>query len=296
VGNVYHAQISPAGDNDWIQFNANQNDLITVGTDADGTPTVDTFIHLMRSDCTTQLASDDDSGPGTFSLISNFPAPYTGTYHVRVRGFSATGTGRYKLVATVTQPPDTFCPIDTYKSFDFTQTVTIPDNNPAGVTVGTIVVPDDGTTIGDLVVDLGISHTWAGDIIARLTHTPPVGPAVSVDLIARPGVPATTVGCSGDLVGTAANRYFFGTGNLAVLGESSCPAQIPVQCYRVAPENANGLLPFRGTAKAGQWTLFVSDNAALDTGLVHGFSIHVLNEGPVGVEASSWGSIKATYR
>lgn len=296
LGDTYHAQISPAGDNDWIAFSTTQGFLITVGTDADGTPTADTYIHLMRDDCTTQLAGDDDSGPGLFSLISNFPAPYTGTYYVRVRGFSATTTGRYKLMGTATQPPDTVCPIDQYKEFKFTQVTTIPDNNAAGVTIGPFPVPGDGTIIGDLVVDLGITHTWVGDLIVRLTHTAPGGATTTVDLLQRPGVPASAAGCSGNLIGNDTNKYYFGTGNLAVLGESSCPATIPLQCYAVAPENPNGLLAFRGLSKEGEWSLFISDNAAADLGTFYNFSLHFRNEIVTGVEASSWGSIKSAYR
>lgn len=70
-GDVYHAAVT-AGNHDWVSFSANAGDIITVGTDADGTPTVDTVINLYSSDCTTTLATDDDGGPGTFSLISGF--------------------------------------------------------------------------------------------------------------------------------------------------------------------------------------------------------------------------------
>lgn len=297
LGDIYHAGIIPAGDNDWITFQCNQGDLITVGTDADGAlPTVDTVIHLMAADCTTELTSNDDGGPGLYSLISNFPAPYTGSYNVRVRGFSATSTGNYILLANCTIPPDTICPIDMYKSFKFDQVVSIPDNNPAGIVYGPILVPEDLTTIDDLVVDLGISHTWVGDLVVTLTHIPLAGPAQSIDLIQRPGVPATSVGCSGNLVGSANDKYYFGTGNLTVLGETSCPTTIPVQCYAVAPENPDGLLLFRGTLKAGEWFLTVSDNAALDVGTLYNFSVHFLNHEPISVDASSWGMIKANYR
>jgi len=94
-GNVVRPAALTAGDNDYYSFTANAGDRILVGTDADGTPTVDTFIHLYNADCSSQLASDDDSGPGLYSLLC-FVAPSTGTYVLRVRGFSATGAGLYK--------------------------------------------------------------------------------------------------------------------------------------------------------------------------------------------------------
>lgn len=295
LGDVYHAAIT-AGDNDWVTFSANSGDAITIGTDADGTPTVDTIIELYSNDCTTMLTSDDDGGPGLFSLISNFAAPYTGVYAARVRGYSATAAGVYKLVGAVTAPPTTVCPIDTYKGAEFVANVAIPDNSAAGITVGPIVFPDDGSFINDVVVDLAIAHTWVGDLVVTLTHIAPGGATTSVNLLNRPGVPASTYGCSGNLVNNGVDKYYFGTGNLQVLGETSCPTSIPAYCYAVAPESVGGLLPFRGQHKAGEWYLFLSDNGGGDTGTLASFSVHILNDGSVGVEPVSWGSMKSQYR
>lgn len=294
MGNVFHGGLT-AGDQDWVAFTAGAGDLLTLGTDSDAGSTTDTFIELYRDDCTTLLTSNDDGGPGLFSLISNYAAPYTGAYYLKIRHFSATGSGLYKFLGTVVEAPDTECPLDGYKGLKYEVNQPIPDFNPAGITVGPIVFPPDGSTILDLVVDLGISHTWAGDLIVTLSHTGPGG-TQSVNLIDRPGYPLTAFGCSGDLVSTTVNKYYFGTGNLAILGESTCPVTIPTQCYAVAPENANGLLAFRGVPKDGEWWLTVSDNASLDTGTLLNFSVHVLNDGPVSVETTSWGSAKASYR
>lgn len=295
MGNVVHAALNPGGDLDWFAFNGPAGGILTIGTDADGTPTADTYISLYRDDCTTVLINDDDSGPGLFSLISNYALPYSGTYYLKVRGFSTSTVGLYKLVGSIQAPFDTFCDVGQYKSQKFEVNLPIPDVNPAGITAGPIVIPADGSTILDVVVDLGIAHTWAGDVTARLSYVLPTG-TTSVDLINRPGYPATSFGCSGNLIGTTTEKYYFGTGNLATLGESSCPTNIPLQCYRVAPESPNGLLPFRGLPKGGEWWLFVSDSASGDTGTLFNFSIHLLNEGPVSVESSSWGSVKSSYR
>lgn len=100
------AQLTVA-DRDWYSFSVNAGIPITVGTDAasGGLPTVDTYIDLIASDCTTVLASDDDSGPGLFSLIQNFNAPYTGIYYLRVRGYTDNSTGYYKAFFNCTPPP-----------------------------------------------------------------------------------------------------------------------------------------------------------------------------------------------
>jgi subtilisin-like proprotein convertase family protein len=292
---VYHASLTP-GDQDWVSFSCTVGDLMTLATDADGTPTADTYLELYANDCSTLLAWDDDGGPGLFSLISNFPAPYTGSYYLKIRGFSGTTQGLYKFVGNCAPQVSTTCPLDNYKGLKYDTNLAIPDNDPAGITVGPLRFFPDGTTILDLIVDVGISHTWVGDLIVTLTHVSPGGATKAVDLIQRPGVPQTTFGCSGDLVGSQTDKYYFGTGNLEVLGETSCPATIPTQCYQVAPENAGGLLQFRGQPKDGEWYLTVSDNVAADTGTLWDFSVHALNHAPVAVESATWGSVKAGYR
>ncbi len=98
-GDVLRPASITAGDNDYFYFFANAGDIITFGTDADGPGTMDTFIHLYAADCTTQLASDDDAGPGLYSLLS-LCAPYTGMYIGRVRGFGASDAGNYKAFVT----------------------------------------------------------------------------------------------------------------------------------------------------------------------------------------------------
>jgi hypothetical protein len=105
VGDTFHGMIS-AGDADWISFSCDAGTWITVGTDADGVlPSVDTVIELYEGDCTTLLTSDDDGGPGLYSLITNYTAPYTGTYHLKVRGYSGTSSGNYILMGSCTVPP-----------------------------------------------------------------------------------------------------------------------------------------------------------------------------------------------
>jgi hypothetical protein len=93
--------ITPAyleqADRDWSGFYATAGTLITVGTDAvAGQPTVDTYVDLIADDCTTVLASDDDGGPGLYSLVS-YSATYTGYYYPRVRGYTDSSIGYYKL-------------------------------------------------------------------------------------------------------------------------------------------------------------------------------------------------------
>lgn len=101
-GNVLRPAAITAGDNDYIYFTANAGDIIVFGTDSlYGGTIMDTYIHLYNADCSTQLAYDDDSGPGYASLLS-YCATYTGTYVGRIRGYSASTTGTYKAFVVCT--------------------------------------------------------------------------------------------------------------------------------------------------------------------------------------------------
>jgi serralysin len=101
------ASISAAGDTDYVYFTATAGTIITVGTDADGTTgqLVDSRIRLFNASGAV-LASDDDSGPGAYSLLT-FTATYTGVYYVGIAGYSASYFGIYKAFITcqVPQPP-----------------------------------------------------------------------------------------------------------------------------------------------------------------------------------------------
>ena len=92
-------------DEDWYAFEVQEGIGITCGTDESaGLPTVDTYIELYADDCVTQLTYDDDGGPGLYSLITNFVAPYTGTYHLLVRAYSSY-TGCYMCFIDCEVPP-----------------------------------------------------------------------------------------------------------------------------------------------------------------------------------------------
>ena len=52
------------------------------------------------------MATDDDSGPGLYSLISNYSALVTGNYVLAVKHYSASGTGCYKAFISCTPPRD----------------------------------------------------------------------------------------------------------------------------------------------------------------------------------------------
>lgn len=104
-GDIIEPAYLDAGNFDWYTWTANAGDQMTMGTDAYQGSSVDTYIELYANDCATLLAQDDDSGPGLFSLITNFAAPYTGVYNLKVRGYNTSSSGPYKFFLNCGTPP-----------------------------------------------------------------------------------------------------------------------------------------------------------------------------------------------
>lgn len=199
-----------------------------------------------------------------------------------------------------TDSPGT-CPTDGYKSISSPAlNLAIPDGSPAGVTTPPLQLPPDGSTILDVVVDLGISHTWIGDLNVQLTYdhdcsagTAPFGP---VSLMCRQQLAGCPVdmccGCSGDL-GTG--RYVFGTNGSTkeiAADANGCPAAIPAGCYRSAVESQFTFSVFSGLRKDGCWRLFLQDGAGADLGTLRDWKVSVANQQTTAVESSTWGAVK----
>ncbi|MFB3908619.1 MAG: PPC domain-containing protein [Candidatus Eisenbacteria bacterium] len=97
-GDVVTPAYLDAGNEDWYSFTVNAGDAITVGTqEVNPGDYADTYIELYFECGGTILAEDDDSGPSTYSLIQEWIAPQTGTYNLKVRGFSASSYGPYEV-------------------------------------------------------------------------------------------------------------------------------------------------------------------------------------------------------
>lgn len=306
--------ISPAsltiGDLDWFRFNATAGQLLTLGTDTDGGADVDTYIYLVDNTGATALAQDDDNGPGTFSLINNFPAPYTGVYYLVVEAFDpATQSGDYRaFVSCAAAPPPNDCGIANYKGDvqTFTTPVAIPDNNLAGILVGTIPTVNDGSRFLDVVVSLKMNHTWVGDLVATLTYDADCDgtPDASARFICRPGRAAcdntlgSPFGCSSNLSCTN-TMYFSDAGNIVMgVAGAGCGTSSTVlgsACY-VGGTNAEPLAVFDQFRKGGCFKLYVADHGSGDLGTVCEWGVWTLNEAAVPVEPTSWSKIKSLFR
>jgi subtilisin-like proprotein convertase family protein len=138
----------------------------------------------------------------------------------------------------------------------------IPDNNPSGVN-STRVVSGSGTIL-DANVTFSITHTQVGDL--KVTLTSPGG--TTVTLIDRPGVPATTAGCSGDNLNVTLDDH---AANTAAMLESACNGTPPAISGTYRP--ANPLAWFNGENINGTWTLKVIDSRGTNTGSLMSWSL-----------------------
>jgi len=146
----------------------------------------------------------------------------------------------------------------------------IPDNTPAGlnssVTSPAITFNQAANLQVQVVTTSG--HTWAGDLILRLTS-----PCGSTFLLHRPGVPQTTFGNSNDFNGT----YVFSLAGATIVSETGA---IPPGTYQPSNDANPGVAhPWTGItfpcSGAGTWTLNVSDNAGGDVGTLVSWSLIV---------------------
>lgn len=102
---VVDANLATGTDVDWFQFEVTvPGTVLTIGTDAGPAPDArDTKLYLFAADCTTQLAYNDDGGPGYYSLIT-YTAATAGMYNIKVTPYSTSYSGNYILFVTCSEP------------------------------------------------------------------------------------------------------------------------------------------------------------------------------------------------
>ena len=128
----------------------------------------------------------------------------------------------------------------------------IPDGSSAGIS-RTVQIAGAGTLL-DLDLGVDIEHGYVGDLSVMLRHE---GSGVELVLVDRPGVPASTYGCSGD--------------DVAVVLDDEAAAAVETRCTG-SPAISGSLRPnqplsaFDGLSFDGQWTLTVSDAVGEDAG------------------------------
>lgn len=213
------------------------------------------------------------------------------SYSIYVRSVCAVGTNSAWTAASafstlscapnINQTPSSICPngiqtITVTGQGSGTQTfssgtinLSIPDNNPTGITTPAIAIPASSIAgASNLKIRINATHSWTGDLIFRVN-----APCGTTYLFDRPGVPqVSTVGNLDNLGGV----YEFDVSAATVLPEVAATTTIPPGSYR--PSDVNGVahnwagLSFP-CAAGGNWTLTISDNAAGDLGTLASWEI-----------------------
>lgn len=143
----------------------------------------DTYLILFSANGVA-LASDDDGGEGTFSRISSFSAPYTGTYYVGVSGYpnalydptlisgrQAGSVGDYVLLASFTEWDD------------LADTRSMANRRGTGFAVSEKLGNNQGFGAKD--VDLIELFGFVGDHFSLLTQADPLLGSQDVDTVLR---------------------------------------------------------------------------------------------------------------
>lgn len=184
----------------------------------------------------------DTTVPGTSLTLASALAANT-EYFWRVSATNRCGAGQASSVRSFT----------TSNLICSEPALNIPDNNPTGAT-DTLNVVNTGTLDG-LRLGLKINHTWIGDLRVWLSKG-----STTVELVNRPGVPASTNGCNGD------NMDIILADGSALSVQSNCANANPAYTPGAEYSPANPLAAFTGTELSGAWSLRVSDNVGADTG------------------------------
>ena len=150
-----------------------------------------------------------------------------------------------------------------------TTSIAITDNDTTTPTCSdvTFSVPA-GSTIDEVSIDLAISHTWVGDLVA--TVTAPDGSVYT--LFDQPGVPASGFGCDEDDLSLS---FSDAAVNTAADLEDACPADVGGSYQPV-----DALAGLIGSDPNGTWSLCVTDGAGGDTGAIDLFNINITYNDP----------------
>ncbi|MCO7227278.1 fibronectin type III domain-containing protein [Pleionea sp. CnH1-48] len=172
-------------------------------------------------------------------------------YYWRVKAANICGDGAYS---------QTFSFI-TSELFCEAPALSIPDGDGNGATFSLMI--NEPGQLNDLNALINLNHTWVGDLIVTLEH---VDTGTTVTLLDRPGRTTSGFGCSGNDI----NNIFDDDGTLSAENDCTSPNAYPADAVLI-PNDA--LAAFNGEDLAGEWRVFVSDNAFADTGTFNEFCL-----------------------
>lgn len=145
--------------------------------------------------------------------------------------------------------------------------ISIPDDNPQGIS-NSLQIDQPGIVM-DVNIYMNINHSWPGDLKVSLLHQ---ASSIRVDLIDRPGVPASSLGCGLPRIQTILDD------------EASQPAENTCGAYPAGIagifQPSNPLNQFDRQSTTSLWTLEVSDLAQFDTGNLQKWCLEITSVDP----------------
>ncbi|MCH8824413.1 MAG: proprotein convertase P-domain-containing protein [Planctomycetes bacterium] len=145
----------------------------------------------------------------------------------------------------------------------------IDNGGPENPNLSEIFVSDHGEILSmDIVSLIDFNHTWAGDLIIRLTHK---DTGTSVTLLDRPGIPESNFGANADFAG----NYDWQDGGFVWDDMTFDGGVVPTNV--IFGPVTGALSDFAGEDKFGTWSLTISDGAFLDVGSLGGWGFTVTN-------------------
>lgn len=248
-----------ANETESFVFNATAGKRYVVMLDADpeGDGTY-TSTDLSISDFAGYLAGtplQENLSIGAYNAVGAIDATSSGPYFIQVRNLGMGADSSYRFVVLEVDPltDQVVEPSPVYTSTDVPQA--IPDfSGTPGVATSTLTVSGFTGVLTDLNAILNISHTFDSDVIVKLQS--PMGTEVTL---------INQVGGDGDNFANTTLDDDFG---FNPIGSGTAPFS-----STFAPSSP--LSAFNGEDPNGVWTLTVSDNQALDTGTLNGWSLQL---------------------
>jgi subtilisin-like proprotein convertase family protein len=142
----------------------------------------------------------------------------------------------------------------------------VPISLPNGTSSISSVLNISGSgPIVDANVSVDMAHVWVGDLAFDLQHQ---DTGTTVRIIDRPGVPASTYGCSGDNILATLDD------EAAQPVEDQCAGSVPTINGTFSPNQP--LSAFDGQSGNGTWVLTVTDfYTSADAGTLNGWSVEI---------------------
>jgi hypothetical protein len=173
------------------------------------------------------------------------------------------------------------CLSDAYDRYAFTRSISIPDENPAGITIGPLCIPDDSKIIKGVILSLEISHAFAGDLGIWIHYDKDndgdYDASSSVEFhLARENacLGEDFWACPIELKGI----YFFREDGWEALDDRGDPSLLD-SGERMGSPAASSFSVFEDLPRGGSFYLSVTDAGPENTGAIAGWSVYVEKSG-----------------